>query len=126
MICPPVIVHFRDPSSRQSNAGDRSWSHPGRGRPTSHRMVMTSTVSRKKATASTGIDAHLRGPMSVENMRGSSMLRERRHRGASRRVVKNHNVSKTRIATLNVGTLTSRSCELAAALERRRINICAV
>ena len=54
------------------------------------------------------------------------MLRERRHRGASRRVVKEDNVAKTRIATLNVGTLTGRSCELAAALERRRIDICAV
>ncbi|EYC26827.1 hypothetical protein Y032_0010g984 [Ancylostoma ceylanicum] len=54
------------------------------------------------------------------------MLRERRHRGASRRVVMDQNVAKTRIATLNVGTLTGRSHELAAALQRRRIDLCAV
>ncbi|EYC06532.1 hypothetical protein Y032_0075g943 [Ancylostoma ceylanicum] len=42
------------------------------------------------------------------------------------RVVKDHNVAKTRIATLNVGTLTGRSCELAAALEHRRMDLCAV
>ncbi|XGW35842.1 hypothetical protein V3C99_019211, partial [Haemonchus contortus] len=33
---------------------------------------------------------------------------------------------KTRVATLNVGTLTGRSYELAEALERRRIDFCAV
>ncbi|KAL6729362.1 hypothetical protein Aduo_000423 [Ancylostoma duodenale] len=40
-----------------------------------------------------------------------------------------HIVAKTRIATLttlNVGTLAGRSCELAAALQRRRIDLCAV
>ncbi|KAL6728322.1 hypothetical protein Aduo_010103 [Ancylostoma duodenale] len=42
------------------------------------------------------------------------------------RIVKDHNVATTRIATLNVGTLTGRSCELAAALEHRRIDLCAV
>ncbi|EYC32663.1 hypothetical protein Y032_0002g1030 [Ancylostoma ceylanicum] len=36
------------------------------------------------------------------------------------------NVAKTRIATLNVGTLTGRSHEQAAALQRRRIDLCAV
>ncbi|VDL71730.1 unnamed protein product [Nippostrongylus brasiliensis] len=36
-----------------------------------------------------------------------------------------HNV-KTRVATLNVGTLTGRSSELAATLEHRRIDLCAV
>ncbi|KAL6742029.1 hypothetical protein Aduo_015229 [Ancylostoma duodenale] len=88
---------------------------------------MTSYGFEKKATAYAGIDAHSRGPVSVENnMRGSPMLCERRHRGASRRVVKDHSVAKTRIATLNVSTLTGRSCELAAALQRRRIDLCAV
>ncbi|VDO81677.1 unnamed protein product [Heligmosomoides polygyrus] len=33
---------------------------------------------------------------------------------------------KTRVATLNVGTLTDRLCELVEALERRRIDFCAV
>ncbi|EYC35864.1 hypothetical protein Y032_0967g3238 [Ancylostoma ceylanicum] len=83
--------------------------------------------SKKKATAYAGIEAHSRGPVSVENnMRGSSMLRKRRHRGASRRIVKDSNVAKTRTATLNVGTLIGRSCELGAALQRRRIDLCAV
>ncbi|VDO61664.1 unnamed protein product [Heligmosomoides polygyrus] len=36
------------------------------------------------------------------------------------------NVGKTRVATLNVGTLTGRSCELVEALERRRVDFCAV
>ncbi|EYC05841.1 hypothetical protein Y032_0080g1394 [Ancylostoma ceylanicum] len=42
------------------------------------------------------------------------------------RVVKDHNVAKTRITTLNATTLTGRSCELAAALEHRRIDLCAI
>ena len=42
------------------------------------------------------------------------------------RIVKDHNVAKTRIATLNVGTLTGRSCKLAAALDHRRMDLCAV
>ncbi|EYC44370.1 hypothetical protein Y032_0463g1909 [Ancylostoma ceylanicum] len=99
---------------------------PAEEHPTSHHMIMTSNGFEKKATASTGVDAHSRGPVSVKNMRGSSVLRERRHRGASRRVVEDFNVTKTRIATLNVGTLTGRSYELAAALQRRRIDLCAV
>ncbi|EYC40570.1 hypothetical protein Y032_0606g581 [Ancylostoma ceylanicum] len=53
------------------------------------------------------------------------MLRERRYRGASRRVAKHHNVAKTRIAILNVGTLSDRPCKLAAALEHRRTDLCA-
>ncbi|VDL78050.1 unnamed protein product [Nippostrongylus brasiliensis] len=35
-------------------------------------------------------------------------------------------IVKTRVATLNVGTLTGRSSELAAALEHRRIDLCAL
>ncbi|EYC04248.1 hypothetical protein Y032_0089g2307 [Ancylostoma ceylanicum] len=54
------------------------------------------------------------------------MLRERRHRRASRRVVRDLNVAKTRTATLNVGTLTGRSFELAAAVQHRRNDLCAV
>ncbi|EYC15036.1 hypothetical protein Y032_0038g3596 [Ancylostoma ceylanicum] len=75
-----------------------------------------------------GVHGNRRAPLAVDvkNMRGSSMLRERRHLGARMRVVKDHNVAKTHIAPLNVGTLTCRSCELAAALEDRRIDLCAV
>ncbi|XGW10231.1 hypothetical protein V3C99_012037 [Haemonchus contortus] len=57
-------------------------------------------------------------------MRGSPV--QGRHRGATRLVQKSRNVWKTRVATLNVGTLTGRSYELAEALERRRIDFCAV
>ena len=80
---------------------------------------------RDNATASAGADAHSQGPASVESMRGSSV--QGRHRGATR-LVQNpfSEARKVRIATLNVGTLTGRSCELAEALERRRVDICAV
>ncbi|VDP39746.1 unnamed protein product [Heligmosomoides polygyrus] len=57
-------------------------------------------------------------------MRGSLM--RGRHRGATELVRKSRNVSRTRVATLNVGTLTGRSCELVEALERRRVDLCAV
>nr|CDJ86575.1 RNA-directed DNA polymerase (reverse transcriptase) domain containing protein [Haemonchus contortus] len=57
-------------------------------------------------------------------MRGSPV--QGRHRGATKLVRKPRNVWKTRVATLNVGTLTGRSYELAEALERRRIDFCAV
>ncbi|VDO18766.1 unnamed protein product [Heligmosomoides polygyrus] len=57
-------------------------------------------------------------------MRGSLM--RGRHRGATELVRKSRKGSRTRVATLNVGTLTGRSCELVEALERRRIDFCAV
>nr|CDJ85577.1 Endonuclease exonuclease phosphatase domain containing protein [Haemonchus contortus] len=57
-------------------------------------------------------------------MRGSPV--QGRHRGATKLVRKPCNVWKTRVATLNVGTLTGRLYELAEALERRRIEFCAV
>ncbi|XGW01098.1 hypothetical protein V3C99_013785 [Haemonchus contortus] len=57
-------------------------------------------------------------------MRGSPV--QGRHRGATKLVRKPRNVWKTRVATLNVGTLTGRLYELAEALERRRIDFCAV
>ncbi|VDO87707.1 unnamed protein product [Heligmosomoides polygyrus] len=81
-------------------------------------------VSRDSATASAGSDAHSQNPASVESMRGSRM--RGRHRGATELVRKSRNVSRTRVATLNVGTLTDRSCELVEALERRRVVFCAV
>ncbi|VDO92032.1 unnamed protein product [Heligmosomoides polygyrus] len=63
---------------------------------------------------------------SVRSMRGS--LRRGRHRGggATEQVQISRNVSRTRVASLNVGTLTGRSCELVEALERKRIDLCAV
>nr|CDJ96727.1 RNA-directed DNA polymerase (reverse transcriptase) domain containing protein [Haemonchus contortus] len=57
-------------------------------------------------------------------MRGSPV--QGRHRGATKLVRKPHNVWKPRVTTVNVGTLTGRSHELAKALERRRIDFCAV
>ncbi|EYC43557.1 hypothetical protein Y032_0489g2362 [Ancylostoma ceylanicum] len=103
-----------NPSTRQSNTGG------GRGhRPAENdsRHIEWS-VSKKKATAPTGIDAHLRGLVSVENR--SSMLRERLHRGASRRVFKDYKVAKTRITVLNVGTLTGHTWKLGSTGTRRR------
>ncbi|VDL71369.1 unnamed protein product [Nippostrongylus brasiliensis] len=99
-----------------------------------------------KATASAGTDAHSRSPVSGESMRGSSMKgrhrgvtklvhecqsevvskQERQPRGSSKPAQKCKNNVKTRVATLNVGTLTGRSSELAAALEHRRIDLCAL
>ncbi|VDO25240.1 unnamed protein product, partial [Heligmosomoides polygyrus] len=85
---------------------------------------MNSHVFRDCATASAGADAHSQSPASVESMRGSLM--RGRHRGATELVRKSRNVGRTRVATLNVGTLTGRSCELVEALERRRVDFCAV
>ncbi|VDL85450.1 unnamed protein product [Nippostrongylus brasiliensis] len=99
-----------------------------------------------KATASAGTDAHSRSPVSGESMRGYSMQgrrrgvtklvheclnevvskQERQPRGPSKPARKCKNNVKTRVATLNVGTLTGRSSELAAALEHRRIDLCAL
>ncbi|VDP40324.1 unnamed protein product [Heligmosomoides polygyrus] len=49
-----------------------------------------------------------------------------RHRSATELVRKSRNVSRTRVATLNVDTLTGRSCQLDEALERRGVDLCAV
>ncbi|XGW23662.1 hypothetical protein V3C99_005687 [Haemonchus contortus] len=49
-----------------------------------------------------------------------------RHRGATKLVRKPRNVWKTRVATLDVGTLTGRLYELAEALARRRIDFCSM
>ncbi|VDO87714.1 unnamed protein product [Heligmosomoides polygyrus] len=47
-------------------------------------------------------------------------------RTASELVRGSRNEGKTRVATLNVGTSTGLSCELVEALERRKIDFCAV
>ncbi|VDL71282.1 unnamed protein product [Nippostrongylus brasiliensis] len=111
---------------------------------TSNGMMMRKTFL--KATASARTDAHSRSSMSGESMRGSSMQgrhrgvtklvcecqsevvskRERQPRGPSKPARKCENKVKTRVATLNVRTLTGRSSELGAALEHRRINLCAL
>ncbi|EYC36781.1 hypothetical protein Y032_0857g2719 [Ancylostoma ceylanicum] len=81
----------------------------------------------EKAMASTGIDAHHRSPVGVKIMRVSLMLRQRRRWRATMQVFMDFNVAKTtRIATLNFSTLTDRSSELASALKRHRIDLCAV
>ncbi|VDL75433.1 unnamed protein product [Nippostrongylus brasiliensis] len=67
-----------------------------------------------KATASAGTDANSRGP------------EERQPREPSKPAGKCKNNDKIRVATLNVGTLTGRSSELAAALEHRSIDLCAL
>ncbi|VDO19525.1 unnamed protein product [Heligmosomoides polygyrus] len=85
-------------------------------------MVYDSSSFSRSAYA--GADAHSQSTASVENMRGSLM--RGRHRGATELVRKFRNVSRTRVASLNVGTFTGRSCELVEALERRRVDLCAV
>ncbi|VDO60200.1 unnamed protein product [Heligmosomoides polygyrus] len=81
-------------------------------------------VCRDCATVSAGADAHSQSSTSVRSMRESLM--RGRHRGATEPVRKPRNVSRSRVATLNVGTLTGRSCELVEELERRRVDFCAV
>ncbi|WKY11555.1 hypothetical protein Q1695_003267 [Nippostrongylus brasiliensis] len=51
---------------------------------------------------------------------------ERQPRGPRKPARKCKSMVKTRAATLNVGTLTGRSSELVAALEHRRIDLCAL
>ncbi|VDO75060.1 unnamed protein product [Heligmosomoides polygyrus] len=82
--------------------------------------LMTSESFRDNATASAEADAHSQSPASVGSMRGSLM--RGRHRGATELVRKSHNVSRTCVATLNVGMLTGPSCELVEALVRRRVD----
>ncbi|VDO90911.1 unnamed protein product [Heligmosomoides polygyrus] len=53
---------------------------------------------------SAGADAHSQSSASVKSMRGSLM--QGWHREATELVRKSRNVSRTRVATLNVGTLT--------------------
>ncbi|VDO99439.1 unnamed protein product [Heligmosomoides polygyrus] len=81
-------------------------------------------VYRDSATASAGADAHSQNAASMETIRGSLMRGQDRR--ATELVRKSRNVSRTRVATLNVGTLTGRSCECVEALERRRVDLCAV
>ncbi|VDO71602.1 unnamed protein product [Heligmosomoides polygyrus] len=79
---------------------------------------------RDSVTASAGADTHSQSPASVRSMRRSLM--RGRHRRATELVRKSLNVNRIRVATPNVGTLAGRSCELDEALERRRVDFCAV
>uniref|UniRef100_A0A914WE28 Uncharacterized protein n=1 Tax=Plectus sambesii TaxID=2011161 RepID=A0A914WE28_9BILA len=67
--------------------------------------------------ASPGSDARWSGLTSVTSMQGLP---------AQARRWLNKLVQETRFATLNVGLLTGCTTELAAALKRRHINICAL
>ncbi|VDO94826.1 unnamed protein product [Heligmosomoides polygyrus] len=78
---------------------------------------------RNSATASAGADAHPQSPASVESSEDPWC---EDGNGATELVRKSRNVSRTQVATLNAGTLTGRSCELVEALERRRVDFCAV
>uniref|UniRef100_A0A914VFU1 Reverse transcriptase domain-containing protein n=1 Tax=Plectus sambesii TaxID=2011161 RepID=A0A914VFU1_9BILA len=78
---------------------------------------MPRRVFRKKATASPGSDARPSGLTGVKSMQGLPAQGRRRL---------NMLVQETRFATLNVGSLTGRTTELAAALKRRRVDICAL
>ncbi|VDP31465.1 unnamed protein product [Heligmosomoides polygyrus] len=76
------------------------------------------------ATAFAEADAHSQSTARVKSVRESFM--RGRHRGPTELVPKSRNVGMNREATLNVGTLTDRSCELVEALERTKIDFCAV
>ncbi|VDO36683.1 unnamed protein product [Haemonchus placei] len=99
---------------------------PVTGRPTNtpvtSKMLMSLKEFRCNATASAGADAHSQGPVSVKSMRGSPV--QGRHRGATKLVRKPRNVWKTRVATLNVGTLTGRSATLSDSEERGEEGCC--
>uniref|UniRef100_A0A914UMX3 Endonuclease/exonuclease/phosphatase domain-containing protein n=1 Tax=Plectus sambesii TaxID=2011161 RepID=A0A914UMX3_9BILA len=78
---------------------------------------MPRKVFRKKATASPGSDARPSGLTGVTSMQGLPAQGWRRL---------NKLVQETRFAMLNVGLLTGRTTELAAALKHRRVDICAL
>ncbi|VDP53861.1 unnamed protein product [Heligmosomoides polygyrus] len=80
-------------------------------------------VSRDSATASAEADAHSQTRRVCKICEG---LWCEDGIGATELVRKSRNVSRTRVATLNVGTLMGRSCELVEALERKRVDLCAV
>ncbi|VDP29299.1 unnamed protein product [Heligmosomoides polygyrus] len=81
-------------------------------------------VVRDGATESTGADAHSQSRVSLKSIGGPLM--RGRHRGATQLIWKSRKASRIRVATLNVGTLTGRPCELVEALVRRRVDFCAV
>ncbi|KAK6731492.1 hypothetical protein RB195_007761 [Necator americanus] len=67
-------------------------------------------------------DAHCPRPGNVANIRGLPA----RGRSRPKKLVRHRQQLPVRLATLNVGTLTGRSRELADSLRKRRVDICCV
>ncbi|KAK6749164.1 hypothetical protein RB195_001644 [Necator americanus] len=67
-------------------------------------------------------DAHCPRPGNVANMRGLPARGRRR----PKKLVRHRQQHPVRSATLNVGTLTGRSRELADSLRKRHVDICCV
>ncbi|KAK6744599.1 hypothetical protein RB195_011370 [Necator americanus] len=76
----------------------------------------------KEARAYPRSDAHCPRPGNVANMRGLPA----RGRSRPKKLVRHRQQHPVRLATLNVGTLTGRSRELADSLRKRRVDICCV
>lgn len=76
--------------------------------------------------ASTKFDAVRRGPVLLINTRGFPTHGRRRDLSNPVQCYKNTNKAheKMRVASLNIGTLTSRTEELAMMLRRRKIDVC--
>lgn len=82
-------------------------------------MDRSTTLHPINARASPGGDAHWPRPTSVTNGRGLPV----HGRGRLKKLVQ---PATLRIATLNIGTLTGRSRELAELLKRRRVDIACI
>lgn len=82
---------------------------------------MFKTIASNSTRAYTGIDATRNDPILSKNSRG--FLAHGRRQDANKRVQLKEN-TKIRVASLNIGTLTGKTEELAMMLRRRRIDIC--
>ncbi|KAK6755298.1 hypothetical protein RB195_013961 [Necator americanus] len=96
----------------------------GRGqRQHSRRVILLmSTMCSSEARAYPRSDAHCPRPGNVANMRGLPA----RGRSRPKKLVRHRQQHPVSLATLNVGTLTGRSRELADSLRKRRVDICCV
>ncbi|KAK6756255.1 hypothetical protein RB195_014575 [Necator americanus] len=75
-----------------------------------------------EARAYSRSDAHCPRPGNVANMRGLPT----RRRSRPKKLVRHRQQHPVRLATLNVGTLSGRSRELADSLRKRRVDICCI
>ena len=82
-----------------------------------HTMEMLFRETGPNARASPGSDARWKGPVNVKNMQGLPSQGRRRLNKLAHRFC---------LASLNVGTMSGGHNEVAKALERRHIDLCAV
>ncbi|KAK6754381.1 hypothetical protein RB195_013404 [Necator americanus] len=83
-------------------------------------ILLMSTMGSSEARASSKNDAHCPCPGNVANMRELPA----RGRSWPKKLVRHSQQHPVRLATLNVGTLTGRSRELADSLRKRCADIC--